>query len=153
MVCVHFVRPWFTLPLLIRVLWESLAVLFIVLVLVLVAVSVKIAIAVRKTFGESLLLLLLELGLVVLLVVDLDEARQSLVWGDAPLSFKDVDHDAIRSLLDPLPCEASFFSEASLVADVGFVSQIVDAVKELAPLSVHAVSLLLVLAAQLGLVV
>lgn len=128
-------------------------VLFVVAVLALLAISVKIAIAVRNAFALPLLLLLDQLSLVILLVVDLYKAGKPLVWGDASLALQDVDHDAVRSLLDPLEGEASLLGETSLVAEVGLVAEVVDAVEELASLSVHAVAFMLVLTAELGLVV
>lgn len=100
-----------------------------------------------------LLLLFLELGLVVLLVVDSFEARESFIRGYAAFTLQNVDHYAVGPLLDSLPSEAGFFSETSLVAEVSLVTQVVDAVKELASLTVHAVTLVLVLTAELGLVV
>lgn len=100
-----------------------------------------------------LLVLLKELCLVVFLVVDLYEAWESGLWCHAAVPFKDVDHDAIGSLLDSLPCKSCLLFETTLVANVGFVTEIVDAVKELAPLAIHAVSFIMVLAAHLCFVV
>lgn len=111
------------------------------------------SIAVRIAFVLPLLLLFLELCLIVLLIIDLYKAWESLIWSDTTLSFKDVDHDAVGSLLDSLESESGFLGQSSLIANISFISQIIDAMKELASLSIHAVALLLVLAAQLGLVV
>lgn len=55
--------------------------------------------------------------------------------------------------MNSLEGEASFFGQTSLVAKVGFVTEVIDAVEELASLSIHAVTFLLVLRAELGLVV
>lgn len=55
--------------------------------------------------------------------------------------------------MDSLPSETGFFSQSSFVAELALVRQVVDAVEELASLSVHAVSIVVVLAAELGLVV
>lgn len=56
-------------------------------------------------------------------------------------------------MLDSLEGEASFLGQTSLVAKVGFVTKVIDAVEELASLSIHAVTFMLVLTAELGLVV
>lgn len=155
-VLVYFVGPGLTLSLLVRILWKVIN-LFIAVELAGLTesdVGVKVSIAVRKAlFIVFLLLLFLELSLVVLLVVDLNEAGQSLVRCHAALAFQDVDHDAVRSLLDSLPGEAGFFGQSSLIAEIRLIGEIVDAVEELTALSVLAVALVVVLRAHLGLVV
>lgn len=81
-------------------------------VVVVVTIAVRIA---REGFLHSLLVLLGELSLVVLFVVDGYEAWQPLIRGDATLTLKDVDHDAVRSLFDSLPGETSLFGKSPLV--------------------------------------
>jgi len=149
---VYFIGPWLTLSLLVRILLRIIC-LFIVDKMTWLVESVKITIAVRKAFELSLLFLLLELCFVILFVIDLDEAGQPLIWCDTSLPFKDVDHDAIGSLLDSLKGEAGFLSQPSLIADICFIREVIDTMKELASLTIHAVTLLLVLGAHLGLVV
>lgn len=111
------------------------------------------AIAVRKALLLFLLFLFEELCLVVLFIVDSFEARKPLIRGHTALSFENVDHYAVRALLDSLPSKSGFFGQTPLIADVGFVLKVIDTVQELAPLPVHAVALLLVLRAHLRLVV
>jgi len=112
-----------------------------------------VTIAVRIAFLLFLLLLLLELSLVVLLVIDGFEAGKSFIGCYASLSFQNVNHYAIRALLNSLPSESRLFGKSPLVAQVGFVREVIDTVKELTSLTIHAVALLLVLGAHLGLVV
>jgi len=142
-ILIHFVTPWFALSLNIRVLLLE----FIVVIVKVVTITVRIA------FILPFLLLFLELGLVAFLIVDFNEDWKSLIWSDATLSFKEVDHDAVRALLDSLPSETGFFSQSSFVAELALISQIIDTMEELASLSVHAVSIFVVLATELGLVV
>ena len=138
---VHFVGPGLALPVasIVVVGWLS--------------VPVEVAIAVREAFLLFLLLLFLQLSLVVLLVVDGFEARKSLLWRYATFTFEKVHPYAVRSLLDSLQSESSFFSQTSLIGEVGLITQVIDTVKELASLTIHAVAFLLVLCAHLGLVV
>jgi hypothetical protein len=82
-ILVHFVGPWLALSLNIRKL-----VRFIVVI-------VKLTITVRKAFILPFLLLLEKLSLVVLFVVDLNEAWKSFVGCDATFTLQDVDHDAV----------------------------------------------------------
>jgi len=123
------------------------------LVLVIVRFAVKVAIAVRIGFGHPFLLFSSELSFVIFLVVDHLEDWKALLWGDAALALQEVDHDAVRALLDSLEGEASLFLQSSCVAELSFVSKVIDTVEELASLTIHAVALLLVLGAKLGLVV
>lgn len=149
----HFVGPWFRLPLLIRVLLKVRVIHLFIAWITKLTVSFTGSIVVRKTFILSLLLLFLELCLIVLFIVNVHKAWESLIWGDTTFTFKDVDHDAVGSLLDSLESESGFLGQPSLICDIGFICQIIDAVKELASLSIHAVALMLVLAAQLCFVV
>lgn len=55
--------------------------------------------------------------------------------------------------MNSLPSEAGLLSQASLVTKIGFISEVIYTVKELASLSIHAVALLHVLSAQFGLIV
>lgn len=84
-ILIHFVTPWFAPPLNIRVLLLE----FIVVIVKVVAITVRIA------FVLPFLLLFEELGFIAFLVVDFDEDWESLIWSDATLSFKEVDHDAV----------------------------------------------------------
>lgn len=56
-------------------------------------------------------------------------------------------------MLNSLPRESGFLGQTLLVADIALIAEVVDAVEELAPLTVLAVTLLLILTAHLGLVV
>lgn len=56
-------------------------------------------------------------------------------------------------MLNSLPRESGFLGQTLLVADIALITEVVDAVEELAPLTVLAVTLLLILTAHLGLVV
>lgn len=123
------------------------------LVLLIVRFAEKVAIAVRIGFGHPLLLFPGKLSFIIFLVVDHLEDGKALLWGDAALTLQDVDHDAVGALLDSLECEAGLFSQSSLITQLTFVSEVVDTVKELASLTVHAVAFILVLATELGLVV
>lgn len=55
--------------------------------------------------------------------------------------------------MNSLPSKTGLFSQSSLVRDVALIIEIVDTVKELASLTVLAVTLFVVLSAELGLVV
>lgn len=140
---VFFVIPWLALSIHFSIKILALESIFIIVV----------AIAVRIAFLLFLLLLLEQLSLVVLLVVDGLEAGKSLVRCHASLSLQDVNHNAVRALLDSLPSQSCFFGETFLVAQCGFVREVIDTVQELASLPVLAVTLLVVLGAHLGLVV
>lgn len=99
------------------------------------------------------LLFFLQLSLIVSLVVNLFKTREPLLRCDTPFTLQQVYQDAVRSLLDTLPCKSSFLSQTAFVAQVSLITEVIDTVQKLAPLTVHTVALLLVLAAQLGLVV
>lgn len=93
------------------------------------------------------LLFFLQLSLVVGFVVYLLKARKPLLRCDASLAFEQVYENAVWSLLDTLPCKASFLSQASFIAEVCFITEVIDAMQKLASLAIHAIALLLVLAA------
>ena len=139
---IYFVAPGFTLS----ELFSGISLLSSVSI-------IEVCVAVCEGFLLFLEFLFLELSLVVLLVVDCFEAWKSFVRGDTTLSFQNVHHDAVGSLLDSLPGESCFLSKASLVAEFALITEVVDTVKELASLSILAVTLLLVLTAHLRLVV
>jgi len=90
-ILIHFVRPWFTLPLNI----VELLVCVILFIVVILAVFIKIAITVRKAFELSFLLLFGEFSFVILFVVDLNEAGKSFIGSDTTFTLKDIDHDAV----------------------------------------------------------
>lgn len=106
---------------------------------------VKISIAVRKAFIAPLLLFLMKLSLVIFFIVDFYEAWESLIGSYTALTFQDIDHYAIRTLLDSLPCQTGFFGETSSVIKICFVAEIVDTVKELASLTILAVAFFMIL--------
>lgn len=134
-------------------LWLKVIIILFITILTLLAIFVEISIAVRKATVLSFLFFLLKLSLVVFFVIDFYEAWKALVGGDATLSFQEIDKYTIGSLLDSLPGKTGFFGETSLIIKICFIAEIIDAVKELAPLSIHAVPLILVLTAELSLIV
>jgi hypothetical protein len=113
----------------------------------------KITIAVRKDFELSFLFLLLELSFIVFFIVDFDKAGKPFIWGNTSLTLEDVDHDAVGGLLDSLEGKASFLGQTPLITQVGLVTKVIDAVKELASLTIHAVALFLVLATKFSFIV
>ena len=78
--------------------------------------------AVRKAFPLFFLLFLKQLCLVVGFIIYLFENWESFLGSYASLTFKDVDHDAVGSLLNSLPSEAGLLGQSSLVAQVFLIS-------------------------------
>lgn len=109
--------------------------------------------AVRKAFPLFFLLFPKQLCLIVGLIIYLFENWESFLRGHASLSFQDVDHDAVGPLLNSLPRETGLLGQSFLVAQVFLVTQVINTVKELASLSIHAVAILMVLGAHFGLIV
>ena len=103
--------------------------------------------AVRKAFPLFFLLLLQEFGLVVGLIIYLFKNWKALFRSDASFAFQKVDHDAVGTLLNSLPCEASFFCETTFIAKVFLICEVIYTVKKLASLPVHTVAFILILTA------
>jgi hypothetical protein len=103
--------------------------------------------------GRLILVFLLrgQICLEIVLVVHFLEAREALLGSHATLAVHKVDKNVIRTLSDTVKSEASLFLEATAIGQL--LSQVVNAVQELASLAILAKALLVELRADLCLVV
>jgi hypothetical protein len=81
----------------------------------------------------------------VFFIVNTFKAAQSFIRSNTAFSMNQIDKYAIRPLRNSLKSKSSFFLKPFLIAEL--ISEIVNAVKELASFPIEAVALLLVLSA------